>query len=331
VTNAVNGLTNAIATLKTSIDALTGTAKSGFKVTATCNCNCANCDKNCANNSSGSGSSGGGSGANGGTSGGSGSNAGGSGNGSNGATNSDKEVNGGASNQTPQISSLQNLLKGDLSDRGVYWSSSDQSIGKSFYSYPGMNLPEAAVKDYVKSADNDTFTSNTVQIGLTNSEYDELKKQHLGAYNALKQMGMPIKSSTFTFRNGGVYFELDPSSSLASILKSAYTSRLKAKGYEMGGMPNSGELFVARENGTPEMVGSIGGHTAVANANTQIVSAVAAGVSQSNEAVVTAINNASSNVVTAIDNKDTSVKIGDREIAAANNRGQRQLGRNLMS
>jgi hypothetical protein len=61
------------------------------------------------------------------------------------------------------------------------------------------------------------------------------------------------------------------------------------------------------------------------------VSAIAAGVSQSNEAVVAAINNASSDVVTAIDNKDTSVKIGDREIAQANNRGQRQLGRNLMS
>ena len=123
----------------------------------------------------------------------------------------------------------------------------------------------------------------------------------------------------------------DGYSKLSNDQVASWLKRVQTKGYQMGGMPNSGELFIARENGTPEMVGSIGGHTAVANANTQIVSAVAAGVSQSNEAVVAAINSASSNVVTAIDNKDTSVNIGDREIAAANNRGQKQLGRNLMS
>ena len=99
----------------------------------------------------------------------------------------------------------------------------------------------------------------------------------------------------------------------------------------MGGMPNSGELFIARENGTPEMVGSIGGHTAVANANDQIVTAVASGVANANEGLIAAIDNSSDKVVTAIDNKDTSVKIGDREIAAANNRGQKQLGRNIMN
>lgn len=47
--------------------------------------------------------------------------------------------------------------------------------------------------------------------------------------------------------------------------------------YENGGFPNTGELFFARENGKPEMVGSIGGRTAVAN-NAQIVDAVSIGV-----------------------------------------------------
>ena len=47
--------------------------------------------------------------------------------------------------------------------------------------------------------------------------------------------------------------------------------------YENGGFPNRGELFFARENGKPEMVGSIGGRTAVAN-NGQIVDAVSIGV-----------------------------------------------------
>lgn len=44
-----------------------------------------------------------------------------------------------------------------------------------------------------------------------------------------------------------------------------------------GGYVNSGEAFIARENGMPEMVGRIGNRTAVAN-NDQIVQAVSAGV-----------------------------------------------------
>lgn len=46
--------------------------------------------------------------------------------------------------------------------------------------------------------------------------------------------------------------------------------------YEAGGFPGVGELFVAREAG-PEMVGSIGGRTAVAN-NDQIVAGIRQGV-----------------------------------------------------
>ena len=54
--------------------------------------------------------------------------------------------------------------------------------------------------------------------------------------------------------------------------------------YASGGGPNTGELFMAREAG-PEMVGTIGGHTAVMN-NDQIVASVSAGVYQ---AVVSAM------------------------------------------
>ena len=47
--------------------------------------------------------------------------------------------------------------------------------------------------------------------------------------------------------------------------------------YDGGGTPKTGQLFWARENGLPEMVGQIGSHTAVMN-NDQIVSSVAYGV-----------------------------------------------------
>lgn len=47
--------------------------------------------------------------------------------------------------------------------------------------------------------------------------------------------------------------------------------------YGTGGHPQSGEMFVARENGIPEMVGRMGNRTTVAN-NDQIVEGVSAGV-----------------------------------------------------
>lgn len=53
---------------------------------------------------------------------------------------------------------------------------------------------------------------------------------------------------------------------------------LPINAYANGGGPNAGELFMAREAG-PEMVGTIGGHTAVMN-NDQIVASVSAGVYQ---------------------------------------------------
>jgi len=59
-------------------------------------------------------------------------------------------------------------------------------------------------------------------------------------------------------------------------------AKSQIKGYATGGYPQSGELFWARENGEPEMVGQMGGSTAVAN-NDQIVSGIASGVATANE------------------------------------------------
>ena len=94
--------------------------------------------------------------------------------------------------------------------------------------------------------------------------------------------------------------------------------------YASGGMPDEGQLFWARESGA-ELVGSIGGNTAVMN-NDQIVSSVANGVRQAvTEALAPYLSDISANTkVTA--NKDFTVQIGDRQIAEANNRGQRQIG-----
>lgn len=62
------------------------------------------------------------------------------------------------------------------------------------------------------------------------------------------------------------------------------TARMSFSAYASGGFPDPGQFFLARENGVPEMVGSIGRRTAVAN-NDQIVEALKTGVY---EAVVAA-------------------------------------------
>lgn len=60
------------------------------------------------------------------------------------------------------------------------------------------------------------------------------------------------------------------------------------QGYASGGTVRSGQFFMARENGIPELVGTIKNHTAVMN-NNQIVSSVANGVYRAVAGVASAI------------------------------------------
>ena len=53
--------------------------------------------------------------------------------------------------------------------------------------------------------------------------------------------------------------------------------RVIVRGHASGGFPKAGQMFVARENGLPEMVGSWGGRAAVAN-NAQITQGIAQAV-----------------------------------------------------
>lgn len=85
------------------------------------------------------------------------------------------------------------------------------------------------------------------------------------------------------------------------------TDKWRAQGYADGGFVNSAQLFMARENGKPEMVGSIGGRTAVAN-NDQIVQAVSLGVYN---AVVDAMGKTSGG------SQPISVQINGREVFRA--------------
>lgn len=77
---------------------------------------------------------------------------------------------------------------------------------------------------------------------------------------------------------------------------------IDVKWYGKGGMPATGEMFIARENGRPEMVGSLNGHSAVAN-NDQIVEGIRDGVY---DAVTSAMASGSFNANVYLDGKQIS-------------------------
>ena len=77
----------------------------------------------------------------------------------------------------------------------------------------------------------------------------------------------------------------------------------KIQQYASGGLPNQGQMFIAREAG-PELVGTISGHTSVMN-NDQIVSSVSSGVAQ-------AVSSAMSKIAQSLYNAVSNLKIESR-------------------
>ena len=99
-----------------------------------------------------------------------------------------------------------------------------------------------------------------------------------------------------------------------------------------GGFPETGQLFMARENGLNEMVGKIGNRNTVMN-NDQIVESVSIGVSKGvadavEQILAPYLSQIAQNTREVAD-KDMSVNLGDRDIARANIRGQRAMGLTL--
>lgn len=128
-----------------------------------------------------------------------------------------------------------------------------------------------------------TFNGNLIEIsqGFKNC-FDSIKKYITDLIDQAKTWGhnfaeniktgiannpivIGIKGVVNAFRNnaeGGIY---------------ANHQWKPIQGYANGGVPKSAEMFLARENGAPELVGKMGSHTAVAN-NDQIVASVSDGV-----------------------------------------------------
>jgi hypothetical protein len=103
--------------------------------------------------------------------------------------------------------------------------------------------------------------------------------------------------------------------SVSSTGKVTYTAMpsVRIERFAYGGFPEPGQMFIARESG-PEMVGTIGSRTAVAN-NDQIVEAIQQGVY---EAVMAASSNGGGDIHISIDGKPVEATVTRRQYS--NNR-----------
>ncbi len=113
-----------------------------------------------------------------------------------------------------------------------------------------------------------------------------------------------------------------------SLVKEVHLNRIST--YAGGGFPNTGEMFIARENGLTEMVGRMGNRAAVAN-NDQIVRGIALGVRS-------AVTDAAAEIMFAMNSGNAGsepifhiiVKTEDDEVLArAVQRGKSKLERRL--
>ena len=106
-------------------------------------------------------------------------------------------------------------------------------------------------------------------------------------------------------------------------------NRIAVPTYADGGFPESGQAFIARENGIPEMVGTIGRRTAVAN-NEQIVESVASGLAEANSEQ-NALLREQNSLLRALLEKDSGVYLDGRALSESVNKYKREQGRAIIA
>ena len=114
-----------------------------------------------------------------------------------------------------------------------------------------------------------------------------------------------------------------------SLVQEVKFNRIPVPTFAEGGFPDSGQTFIARENGIPEMVGTIGRRTAVAN-NQQIVESVASGVAEANSEQNTLLREQNA-LLRALLEKESSVYLDGRELSNSVDKHKREQGRVIIA
>lgn len=145
-----------------------------------------------------------------------------------------------------------------------------------------------------------------------NSIMDGMENYFISTFDAIESDAASTMDSIISKVNSAISAINDLKAAMASV-GGGVSVGLNVRGFASGGFPEMGELFVANEAG-PELVGSIGGRTAVAN-NDQIVDGIATGVATAMMAQNELLAQ-QNQLLLEILNKDTSISLDGRELIA---------------
>lgn len=173
-------------------------------------------------------------------------------------------------NFTANLSKNKDLIPSKLKSLNNYTanlSDDKDKIPKGYKILNNYTVDLVKNKDSIKSKDK-TLKNYTGEITKAKDEIRPANKTLTGFtakitsfLNGIKNRFLDVTARMIGKANGGVF---------------SGGSWKPIKKYAVGGLPNMGQMFVAREAG-PELVGTLGGHTAVMN-NDQIVASVSDGV-----------------------------------------------------
>ena len=167
------------------------------------------------------------------------------------------------------------------------------------------NKPALGIDGKFKGKVGDVKTVNEPSLVLTKSVQDQLADTVSKIKASISVTASLANANAF----GQAFTDLFNKLSI-KITSGAQETVMKVKaffGFAEGGFPDAGQLFLAREAG-PEMVGTIGGRTAVAN-NDQIVDGISKGVRDANERQNSLLRE-QNQLLRAILQKDNSVRLG---------------------
>jgi len=192
-----------------------------------------------------------------------------------------------------------NLQAGCSVKAGTY-----ETLKKAFVTYASPNLQAGCsvrqgVYDNLKKA-LVAYASPNLQAGcsIAPGVYDNVRKN-------IEAKVKPDIKANISFENVRSSF-LSSLGSFSSYLGNLFTGKLTFKA--MGGFVDSGDLFVANENGVPEMIGRFGNQTAVANTD-QIVAGISQGVADAN-AEQNALLREQNSLLRSILAKESTVNLG---------------------
>lgn len=173
-------------------------------------------------------------------------------------------------------SNIGNTWNGIKSNTGNVWESIKSNVSNSWNNIKNnFSTTGEGMKQTVQGVFDGIKSKMTSPIENAKNKISEIVNNIKGLFNF--QISFPHIALP--------HFSISPKGWSAGDLLKGKIPSLSIQWYAQGGFPEDGQLFIARESGA-EMVGNIGGRTAVAN-NDQIVAAVSQGVYS---AVVSAMN-----------------------------------------